>query len=89
MKEYINVPGFPESVKFTDKMHDALANTALATCAVKLNMLVDGDVDTLEAVTGEVAEIGETSGLDIDEMSVVLQYLRDLPENQPVVEAES
>lgn len=88
MKEHINVPGFPENVRFTSEMHNALANRELAKCAVQLNMLADGDEEALEEITGKIAEIRGTD-LTVDEMSVVLDFLRDLPENQPVIEAES
>ena len=89
MKEYINVPGFPENVRFTTEMRRVLANTKLATCAVKLNMLEDGDEETFDNATEFVAKVRAAEGLSVDEMSVALQYLRDLPENQPMIEAES
>ena len=89
MKEYINVPGFPENVRFTSEKHNALANIELAKCAVQLNMLADGDEETFDKATEFVAKVRAAEGLSVDEMSVVFQYLRDLPENQPVIEAES
>jgi len=89
VKEHINVPGFPENVRFTSEMHNALANRELAKCVVQLNMLADGDEETFDKATEFVAKVRAAEGLSVDEMSVALQYLRDLPENQPMIEAES
>lgn len=89
MKEHVNVPGFPESVRFTDKMYDALADKKLATAAVDLNLLVEGDEEKLKEIAKAVAKQNEEYGLSVDEMNVVFQYLRDVPENQPAIEVES